>query len=255
MQRSGGQYIKAGLEAQLTSGRLDASKPISVKLAFFIKAALSIVTEVMNVAESTGVADRDVAVNKHKEPVAKLIDDLKSLNAAVNLLLQQTGVPPLGIAFPQAPATNSSAAKLAVEGVKYKADILRANLDTSRKCKHFIIHSDHGAQWLMGTLVYEDECESLLASQKQIAVILAGINKITMASATLESMLPLLQKVVTTFTLIHAQFSKITGLFANLVSIVKDVLQPSLGVWVKALADTAPQLVGISFSGECHHSG
>jgi hypothetical protein len=94
----------------------------------------------MDVASSVG-AD-DTALEKYKEPTVKLADNLKSLKAAVDLLLQQPGSPPLGMAAPQAPPANSnntSAAKLAVESVKYKADVLRAILDTSRKCESMFL--------------------------------------------------------------------------------------------------------------------
>jgi hypothetical protein len=71
-----------------------------------------------------------------------------------------------------------------------------------------------------------------------------------MANATLQNMLLVLKKAVATFTLLHAQFSKLTEFFVNVASLVRDVLRPSVKAWAKALDDTIIKLAGVTLSSE-----
>jgi hypothetical protein len=76
-------------------------------------------------------------LSNQKTPTSQLVADLQSLNTGCSLLLQQPS-PSFGSATAPAPpaaSTTTSAAKLAVENAKYKADVTRANLDAARQCK------------------------------------------------------------------------------------------------------------------------
>jgi hypothetical protein len=189
------------------------------------------------------------ALSKHNEPVKQLVANLQSLNAACSLVLQQPGAPPTGMATPQAPpasSTSSSAAKLAVDNAKYKADITRANLDVARKCESST--SPPIEAELTITIAYENASKDLVDSQKQVTETLAEITRVSMENVTLESMLPVLKKAVATFTLLRAQFSKITEFFVNVASLIKDVMKPSVDAWAKALDNTINKLAGVSLS-------
>jgi len=72
------------------------------------------------------------------------------------------------------------------------------------------------------------------------------MTQISMEKASLEKMLPVLKKAVTTFTLLRAQFSKITQFVVDVASLVRDVLAPSVGDWAKALENTMTRLAGVS---------
>jgi hypothetical protein len=51
-------------------------------------------------------------------------------------------------------------------------------------------------------------------------------------------MLPILKKAVTSFTLLRAEFSKLTEFFVNAASLLRDVLSPSVDSFAKAVTNT-----------------
>jgi hypothetical protein len=95
--------------------RLDLSKDISKKLDPLISSSTTMAAHILDVANSVA-ADRDSILQKHQEPVKKLVADVEGLWATCSFVLNQTGAPSMAVATPQAPPateTSTSAAKLA----------------------------------------------------------------------------------------------------------------------------------------------
>jgi hypothetical protein len=222
-----------------------------------IDTGLTLVNDTIAVAGSAD-AGSPTALSKYDDPAKQLVRNLQYLNTACSLLLQQPGAPSTGMTTPQAPpagSTSTSATMLAVDSAKYKADITRANLGTARKCGYFQVPIS-----LISTheeIAYESASKDLVESQKEVTETLAEITRVSLENATLESMLPILKKAVATFTLLRAQFSKITEFFVNVSSLVIDVMKPSVDSWAKALDNTITKLAGVSFSSKhfSHLSG
>jgi len=94
----------------------------------------------------------------------------------------------------------------------------------------------------------EEAAERLVKAQKKLTSTIAEMTQISMEETTLEQMLPVLKKAVTTFILFRAQFSKITEFFVNVASLVRDVMAPSVDDWAKALENKMTKLAGVSLS-------
>lgn len=59
-------------------------------------------------------------------------------------------------------------------------------------------------------------------------------------------MLPVLKKAVTSFTLLRAQFSKLSEFFVSAASLLSDVLAPSVDSFAKAVTNTS-KLGGVAW--------
>jgi len=223
---SGANFVKFSLQS--SQKNLDKSKNGSKVLDAYINSGLNVINSVIEIAGSAGAVD--TAFDGQKEQAEQFVQNLQMLDQTYNLLLQQPGSAPKGPGTPRPPSnTSENAVQLAVGNAKYKVDVTRANLEASRKS-------------------VEEAAERLVNAQTKMTTTIAEMTQISMEKASLEEMLPVLKKAVTTFTLLRAQFSKITQFFVDVASLLRDVMAPSVDDWAKALENTMTRLAGVSLS-------
>ncbi|KAI0804789.1 hypothetical protein BC629DRAFT_1591020 [Irpex lacteus] len=215
---SGGMYVQLSLST--IKDRLDPSKPISAQLIPIMDNAVTLVKGIMAVVKSAR-GSKDAALDKYKPQVASLVTDCQQLVMRTNLILQQPGTVGSGPGTPPTPAeTSSSAAKLAVENAKFQVDQTRANLEASRTA-------------------YNNAASQLLEQQEQIGKTIAHLTSLSLTNAGIKAMLPVLTKAVGAFITLQAQFSQISQFFDSVVSLLADVLQPSVQRWATTMENTA----------------
>ncbi|KAJ7105043.1 hypothetical protein C8R44DRAFT_807567 [Mycena epipterygia] len=194
-------YVQATLNSQ--KGQLDTSKPLSQQLDTYIGQALTIIA---------------VA------PTDQLITGLQGLVTSVNLILQQPGTTATGPATPATPVAQaaSGAAQLAVQNAKMKVDQTKSQLEASRAS-------------------FEKASDRLAEQQKEIAKTIGDMTQLSLTSANLQQMLPVLKKAVGAFTTLRAQFSQLVQFFDSVASLLCDVMGPSVDRWVKTMTSAEQQ--------------
>ncbi|EMD39269.1 hypothetical protein CERSUDRAFT_122690 [Gelatoporia subvermispora B] len=213
---SGAAWIGASL--QTIKERLDISKPISQELEKLVTQGITINAKILEVAGS--VRSVDDSLDDEERQINELIAGLQSLVTSCNLILQQTGVTAFGPGTPS-PSVSSTAgaARINVENAKFKVDQTRAHLEASRDA-------------------FEKAALRMVEGQKQITMTIAEISNLSLQSATLETMLPVLKKAVGAFTTLRAQFSQISQFFENVASLIIDVMGPSVNRWANTMSQT-----------------
>ncbi|KAJ7144362.1 hypothetical protein C8R44DRAFT_725306 [Mycena epipterygia] len=205
---SGAAYVQATLNSQ--KGQLDTSKPVSRQLATYIEQGISIAA----VMQSSGTDDN--ALNAQVAPTDQLIAGLQGLLTSVNLILQQPGSNATGFATPEPPKGQVAS------GAAMKVDQMRAQLEASRAS-------------------FEKASDRRAKQQKEMTKTIDDITKLSLTTANLQQLLPLLKKTVGAFTTLRAQFSQLVQLFDAVESLISDVMGPSVQRWVKSF-DSAEQL-------------
>ncbi|KAJ6462752.1 hypothetical protein C8R47DRAFT_1157968 [Mycena vitilis] len=211
--KSGAAFVEATLKA--LKGRLVVSKPISHQLSTFIEQALTIAAAINAVAGSAASGD-DTALADQVAPTEILIANLESLVTSTTLLLQQPGVASTGPATPHTPATNSSAADLALQTAKSKVDQTRAQLEATRDS-------------------WEKASDRLVDQQKRITETISEITQLSLTNTSLATMLPWLRRAIASFTTLRGQFSQLVRFFDAIASLINDVMVPSVDRWVATI--------------------
>ncbi|KAJ7092150.1 hypothetical protein C8R44DRAFT_816528, partial [Mycena epipterygia] len=218
---SGAAYVQATLNSQ--KGQLDTSKPLSQQLDTYIGQALTIIAAIIQASGSVASAD-DNALNDQVAPTDQLITGLQGLVTSVNLILQQPGTTATGPATPATPVAQaaSGAAQLAVQNAKMKVDQTKSQLEASRAS-------------------FEKASDRLAEQQKEIAKTIGDMTQLSLTSANLQQMLPVLKKAVGAFTTLRAQFSQLVQFFDSVASLLCDVMGPSVDRWVKTMTSAEQQ--------------
>ncbi|KAJ7450631.1 hypothetical protein FB451DRAFT_1527301 [Mycena latifolia] len=218
---SGAAYIQATLNSQKSD--LDASKPISQQLGPYIDQGLKIIGAIIQTAGSVESANDDV-LNDQVAPTDQLILDLQRLRTSTNLILQQPGSNATGPATPATPAAQAAtgAAQLAVQNAKMKVDETKSQLEASRAS-------------------FEKAADRLAEQQKEITKTIGDMTQLSLTSANLQQMLPVLKKAVGAFTTLRAQFSQLVQFFESVASLLCDVMGPSVDRWVKTITSGEQQ--------------
>ncbi|KAF7339192.1 hypothetical protein MVEN_01996500 [Mycena venus] len=232
--KSGAAYVQATLNSQ--KSQCDTSKPVSKQLETLICDALAIVTAIMQTAGTVAAAN-DTALADKVTPTDQCIAKLEALNATANLILQQPGINATGLATPATPPAQAAtgAAQLAVQNAKMKVDQTRSQLEATRDS-------------------FEKASDRLVKQQQEITKTIGDLTKLQLTNTNLQCMLPVLTKAVGAFSTLRAQFSQLCQFFDSVVSLLVDVMGPSVDRWVETLTSAAargaqqPSCAGITVS-------
>ncbi|KAJ6541351.1 hypothetical protein B0H19DRAFT_958230 [Mycena capillaripes] len=228
--KSGAIYVQATLNSLKTE--LDLSKPFSQQLKIHIDSGLSIIGDIITTAGSVAAANTN-ALDSKVGPTNELIEKMQGMMTTANLILQQPGANATGPATPTTPAQAATGA-----AVSMKVDQTRSQLEASRES-------------------FEKAADRLVKQQQEIATTIGDMTRLSLTSANLQQMLPVLTKAVGTFTTLRAQFSQLVQFFDSVASLLIDVMGPSVNRWVATMTSAAqqvqrggqePQLAGITVS-------